>query len=249
MTRAKPVIGVTVSRRSAWRVFPLFALNIWLAGGRAVQWRSAADVDVDGVDGIVIGGGDDIAPTLYGGELRVEARLDHARDALERWILEAAFDREMPILGVCRGAQMLNIVLGGTLEQDAYGRYGSRRYRTILPRRSVQIEEESRLRSIVGAAPMRVNALHKQAVDTLGNGLRIAARDEKGMVQAIERTRDPFAIGVQWHPEHIFYARRHLALFRALIAAARAFKGRRSQTRAAEKISEDDPIFGELKAE
>lgn len=231
MTR--PTLGVTVSRRSGWRIFPLIALNVWLAGGRAVKWQRDSDVDMDTVDGVIIGGGDDIAPTLYGGALRIEARLDPARDALEAAILRRAIAHDLPMLGICRGAQMLNIVSGGTLEQDAFGRYGLRRYKTILPRRAVRIAPDSRLRQIVGPDVMRVNALHTQAVDRLGDDLRVSARDEKGMVQAIERVCDPFAIGVQWHPEHIFYARRHFALFRALVAAAAAARRGGAQIRAA----------------
>ena len=69
---------------------------------------------------------------------------------------------------------------------------------------------------------MRVNALHSQAVNELGRGMRVAARDPGGMIQAVERVRDPFALGVQWHPEHLFYARRQRRLFKALVAAAAA---------------------------
>lgn len=239
MTR--PVIGVTVSRRSAWRIFPLMALNIWLAGGRAVKWRSAGDVDVDVIDGVVIGGGDDIAPTLYEGEIRAGARLDHARDTMEARIVEKAFAGGIPVLGVCRGAQMLNVVSGGTLHQDAYAAHGGQRYGTILPRKTVSIEPGTRLRDIVGAAPMRVNALHRQSVDQLGVLLEVAARDQNGMVQAIERTRDPFAIGVQWHPEHIFYAKRHRMLFRALVDAACAYSVGQGQLRAVDE--ENKKIF------
>jgi putative glutamine amidotransferase len=216
----KPRIGVTVSRRTGWRIFPLMALNIWLAGGRAVKWQREEDMDLSSVDGVLIGGGDDIAPTLYKGELRVEARLDPDRDAMEKRILDEALTQNCPVMGICRGAQMLNVVLGGTLHQDAYAAYASRRYKTILPRREVMIEPGSRLARITGSAPMKVNALHRQAVARLGRGLRVAAHDEAGMVQAIERTRDPFALGVQWHPEHIFYTRRHRSLFTALVAAA-----------------------------
>lgn len=226
---SRPVIGVTVSRRSGWRIFPLMALNVWLAGGRAVRWQTAAEVDIDAADGIVIGGGDDIAPTLYGSEVMLEARLDPTRDALEKWIVEAALDGGIPLLGVCRGAQMLNVVSGGTLDQDAYASHPSRRYRTILPRKDVTVTDGTRLSQIVGAAPMKVNALHSQSVDRLGRTLRVAARDDGGMVQAIERVRDPFAIGVQWHPEHLFYARRQRALFAALVTAAKAYAVDRRQ--------------------
>ena len=79
---------------------------------------------------------------------------------------------------------------------------------------------------------MDVNALHSQAVNRLGDGLRVSARDENGMIQAVERIRDPFAIGVQWHPEHLFYARRQRAIFRALVVAARARAEARNQAAA-----------------
>ena len=226
----RPLIGVTTSRRSGWRIFPLVALNVWLAGGRAVRWVTGRDADVAHVDGIIIGGGDDISPDLYGGRLITSARLDPDRDALERRLVCEAFDRNKPILGICRGSQMMNVALGGTLDQDAYGTYtASRRYWTILPKKTVRLEPDTRLIRLTGAAPMKVNALHSQAVHDLGRGLRVAARDAGGMIQAIERVRDPFALGVQWHPEHLFYARRQRAIFAALVAAARAGHQHRSQ--------------------
>lgn len=223
MTR--PRIGVTTSRLSGWRVYPLFAFSILLAGGRPVRWNAGRPADITTVDGIVIGGGDDISPDLYGGQIITSARLDPDRDALERRLVTESFERNKPVLGVCRGAQMLNIALGGTLDQDAYGTFTrSRKYYTVLPRKTVRVEPGTRLQDLAGDAPMKVNALHSQSVDRLGKGLRVAARDEGGMVQAIERLSDPFCLGVQWHPEHLFYAHRQRALFRALVNAARAAK-------------------------
>ncbi|WP_425092157.1 gamma-glutamyl-gamma-aminobutyrate hydrolase family protein [Tropicimonas sp. S265A] len=226
---SRPVIGVTVSRRTGWRVFPLIALNVWLGGGRAVRWQTRADIDLESVDGVVIGGGDDISPTLYGGELFLEARFDDERDAFEREVLQTAFKRGIPALGICRGSQMLNVVTGGTLHQDAFGEYGARFTYTVLPKRTVHITDDSRLACVVGHGPMRVNSLHRQSVNKLGRGLRIAAADEFGMVQAVERVSDPFAIGVQWHPEHLFYRPRHRALFKSLVAAARAYSAAHNQ--------------------
>jgi GMP synthase (glutamine-hydrolysing) B subunit len=185
------VIGVTTSQRSGWRIFPLVAFNVWMAGGRAVRWTARSDADLRGVDGVIIGGGDDISPELYGGRWASSARLDRARDTLERRIVADAFDAEKPVLGICRGSQMLNVALGGTLHRDAYDIYrDSARHRTILPRKAVQIVPGTRLAMLVGDAEMRVNALHSQAVDSLGRGLRVAARDPGGMVQAIERVRE-----------------------------------------------------------
>ena len=229
---ARPVIGITTSRRSGWRIFPLMALNIWMAGGRAVRWTEDASADVADVDGVIIGGGDDISPDLYGGQLVTSARLDPGRDALERRLVLEAFDHGLPVMGICRGSQMLNVALGGTLHQDAYDAYrDSDRHRTILPRKTVLIAPDTRLAAVAGEAPMKVNALHSQAVDQLGRGLRVAARDRGGMIQAIERVRDPFAIGVQWHPEHLFYAHRQQGLFKALVAAALAGREHRGQLR------------------
>lgn len=217
----RPCIGVTTSRRTGWRVFPFIALNIWLAGGRALRWDSGREADIDAVAGLVVGGGDDVSPTLYHGELVAEARLDPDRDALERRLVLEALSAGKPVLGICRGAQMLNIAQGGNLHQRAYDHYtDSRHYSTILPRKTVSVLEQTGLARIAGTAPMAVNALHSQAVDRLGSGLRVAARDEGGMIQAIERIDPPFAVGVQWHPEYLFYARRQRALFRAVVKAA-----------------------------
>ncbi|SLN37379.1 Putative glutamine amidotransferase [Roseivivax jejudonensis] len=241
---SRPIVGVTVSRRSGWRIFPLMWLNIRLAGGRAIKWRAGREVDLDKVDAVVIGGGDDIAPQLYGGEVRLGVRLDPDRDALEQEVIRQAFDRNLPVLGICRGAQMLNVVLGGDLHQEAYEVYDSRYLRTILPRKRVDVTEDSLLARTTGAHCLQVNALHTQAVKRLGSELRVAARDSGGMIQAVERVRDPFALGVQWHPEHIFYRRAHRRIFRALIEAARARGTAGGQLAAAEAEARDNALAG-----
>jgi putative glutamine amidotransferase len=163
-------------------------------------------------------------------------------------LVEEAFDHQKPVLGICRGSQMINVALGGDLEQDAYGVYtASRRHWTILPRKTVRLEPDTRLIRLAGCRPMKVNALHSQAVWRLGRGLSVAARDEGGMVQAIERVRDPFALGVQWHPEHLFYSSRQRALFAALVAAARARAAEESQVDAvsgeADRLERGEPLM------
>jgi len=217
----RPRIAVTTSARSGWRIFPLVALNVRLGGGRAVRWGAGRPADLARVDGLIIGGGDDISPELYGGVLHLSARIDPARDALELRLAEEALARDMPVLGICRGAQMINVAAGGTLDQDAYASHSaSPRHRTILPRKRVRPRPGSALARIAGPSEMTVNALHSQAVDRVGAGLQVAARDDGGMVQAVEATAARFALGVQWHPEHLFYARRQRTLFRALVGQA-----------------------------
>ena len=235
MTR--PVIGVTVSRRSGWRIYPVLRTSLRLAGARTVRWDSRRDADIDAVDGLLVGGGDDIGAEHYGGEIMVKSRIDPARDALERRLVTEAFEAGKPVLGICRGAQMINVALGGDLHQDAYGHHGAGDPPwTMLPRKTVRLEPESRLAELTGRQPMRVNALHSQAVNRLGEGLLVAARDQHGMVQAIERAADPFVLGVQWHPEYLFYARRQRRIFRALSVAALACRKDAPQTAAVDEL-------------
>lgn len=219
---AKPVIGITTSARSGWRIFPLIALSVWMAGGRSRWFRVGKPAHLIHVDGLVVGGGDDISAELYGGELVPEARIDPQRDDLEKRLVAEAVAACKPVLGICRGAQMINVALGGTLHQDIYRAYsGTIKVWTVLPRKHIEILPATRLASIIGVKPATVNALHKQSIATLGDNLRISARDGSGIVQAIETTNQQrFIMGVQWHPEHLLYAHRQRALFKAIVTAA-----------------------------
>ena len=219
----RPRIGVSVSAKSGWRVFPFFRLALWRAGGRAVRIQTGRERrSLAGLDGVVIGGGDDINVELYGGRLIPHAVFDDARDMLEKTLIEEAEQRCLPILGVCRGAQLVNVVRGGNLHQDIFEAYpGAREIHTPLPRKRVTIAPESRLATFYGGEPSMVNSLHKQSVDRLGHMLRAVAWDEAGVVQAIESTTKRLVIGVQWHPEYLVLSRRDHGLFVALVEAAR----------------------------
>ncbi|KAA2235751.1 gamma-glutamyl-gamma-aminobutyrate hydrolase family protein [Salinarimonas soli] len=220
MTR--PLIGVTTSRRGGWRAYLMHRLALARAGARAVRLVAGEAAPREPLDGLIIGGGDDIGAELYGGSVLPDVRVDPERDALELRVLREALPQGVPVLGICRGAQMINVALGGNLHTDIYEVYVKAPHmRTVLAKKVVAVEPGSRLDRILRCNPCRVNALHHQSVDRLGEGLRVVARDEAGVVQAIETTADRFIIGVQWHPELLVLRRPHQRLFGALVEAAR----------------------------
>ena len=218
----RPRIGVTTSRRGGRFMWQANRLALLRAGAAAVRLRPGGPLPVEELHGLVIGGGDDITATLYGGAVDPAIRIDRARDRLELDLLGEAARRFWPVLGICRGAQMLNVFLGGSLHGDIHAAYaGAPRLRTVLPRKMVHVEPDSLLASILGCCDCRVNALHHQSIDRLGQGLRVVARDGHGIIQAVERDGPPFTLGVQWHPEFLPADRGQQRLFRALAAAAR----------------------------
>jgi len=219
----RPRIGVSVSAKTGYRVFPFFWLALKRSGAVPVRIQTSfRRRSLDGLDGVIIGGGDDIHFSLYNGEVVPEATFDVDRDRLELGLLEEAEAGELPILGVCRGAQLINVIRGGTLHQDIYRAYpGAKRLNTPLPRKPVRIDPTSRLARVYGAAQSKVNALHTQSVDLPGQGIRPVAWDRSGVVQAIEAEGKRFVIGVQWHPEFLPFSRRDWRLFAGLARAAR----------------------------
>jgi len=221
----KPVIGVTTSRRGGRRSFSLHRFALWRAGARAERLTAENKVDWRRLDGLVIGGGDDIGAEIYAGEVMPDVRVDPERDTFELDLLHWAFPTAMPILGVCRGAQMINVAMGGSLHTDIYEVYEKApKMRTVLPRKRIRVVEGSRLDGILRCDPCMVNALHHQSVKQVGAGLRIAGLDDADIVQALEGTADSFLMGVQWHPELLPFSRPQRRLFSALVSAARAWR-------------------------
>ena len=135
---SSPLIGVTTSRRGGWRSYLMHRLALWRAGARSVRLTAASGMPDEPLDGLVIGGGDDIGAEIYGGKVLPDVRIDPERDKLELRLLEPALESGLPILGICRGSQMINIALGGTLHTDIYEVYmQAPRMRTILPKKTV----------------------------------------------------------------------------------------------------------------
>ena len=199
-------------------------LSVFLAGGRAIRLTPSnfRDHEKERFRAIIIGGGDDIDAQLYGEENSKESRIDAERDAFETEMIRHALDTDLPILGICRGAQLINVVLGGTLFSDIRPRRCKTSNRkTPLPRKTAISVSHGRVRAAMRRDRWRINSLHKQAVDRLGEGLRVVVQDLDAFVQGIESKNHRWLVGVQWHPEFLFYLRRQRRLFRDLVRRAR----------------------------
>ena len=191
------------------------------------QLSSAEAKDiVSSLDGLMLCGGRDIDPSRYGQSPHAEAEQpDKLRDELEEKLLSAAIDADLPFLGICRGAQMLNINRGGTLIQHLPDVVGDNRYQlgnAQFTPADVEVETSSILGSLVGDKVSNAALYHHQAIDELGKGLKVTAKSEDGIIEAVELTDHPFGVAVQWHPEQTLD---DLRIFEGLIEAARKYRG------------------------
>ncbi|GEN24765.1 hypothetical protein HCU01_27140 [Halomonas cupida] len=216
----RPLIGISTSDHKSLIAWFFDWLAVWRHGGRPLRLSPSRPVP-ERLDGMIVGGGDDIQAHLYGGEVQLDVRVDPQRDELELSLLRQEIPRGTPVLGICRGAQLINVYLGGTLDSDIYtSNEGLKRRRTVLPRKTVDIHIGSRLHDILRVSWCRINSLHHQAVQETGDGIEVVARDRDGLVQAIESRHHDFMVGVQWHPEFLIFNRPQQRLIRALINAA-----------------------------
>lgn len=214
----KPLIGVTGDDQTLRFSWWFIRWALWRCGAKA--WRLTPNHSElpDHLDGIVISGGDDIDPQLYLPDTPEVAPINPRRDKFEIAVLERLLGTNMPILGICRGAQLLNVVLGGSLFSDLREvRVKTSNRRSLLPRKQMITEPDSHLRRILGSDICRINSLHHQAVKDLGEGMKVSGRDLDNIVQAIESTEHPFRIGVQWHPEYLPQKSIQLRLFKQLV--------------------------------
>lgn len=218
----RPLIGVTGSRRRGRIMTFLNRFAVWRAGGRSVSITWDKPYPIDQLDGIIIGGGDDISATLYGGAVALDIRVDPRRDDLEIAALDVADKHNIPVLGICRGSQILNVFYKGSLHSEIKEIYKyAPQIRTVMPKKCVDITPDTNLKSILDTSCCFVNSLHHQSVNGLGDGFAVAAKDEFDMIQAIERPGERFLLGVQWHPEFLVWQPRQQRLFSSLVEAAR----------------------------
>lgn len=235
--RARPRVGITIgSSRQGKDFFAIrddYVRAVEAAGGLPLVLvpgtaRDAADL-LDALDALVLTGGDDVDPRLYGEEPHPtvkEVRRD--RDEFELALCREGLRRDHPILAICRGHQVLNVATGGTLVQDIPSQVtGAGRHDPDVERwglaHEVRVERGSRLHQILGRDTVAVNSFHHQAVKQLGAGLQATAWSEgDGVVEGIESTAHRFVVGVQWHPEAFWdQPTTFQPLFEAVVEAGR----------------------------
>ena len=235
----RPIVGITSYAEDArWGVWeapaaliPLTYVNaVEAAGGRALLVPPSAEgveETLDALDGLILSGGADLDPASYGAEAHPKTNgIRPERDGAELALLEAALARDMPVLAVCRGSQVLNVALGGDIVQhlpEVVGHEGHKQTPGAFADHDVDVLPGTKLHDVIGEhAPVKSH--HHQGYGRLGEGLREAARANDGTVEAIEDPSRRFALGVLWHPEEGEDA----ALFQALVEEAKRYREERS---------------------
>ncbi|MBL1274205.1 MAG: putative glutamine amidotransferase [Marinobacter maritimus] len=203
----------------------LISFGLRLQGARPYYIRPGSRVDVSLLDGLVLSGGTHVHPQRYGQEPQVSARYDPARDTTDQLLLEQAEAIGIPVLGICRGAQFINIFHGGSLCQNITPlRVNTRHRPLLLPMQTVRLVKTSRLGQLMRAPVIGANRIHSQTIKRLGKKLQVTAVDNDLFVQAIESTRGQWLMGLQWHPEYLLYHSGHRRIFREFVQAALSFK-------------------------
>ncbi len=231
----QPVIGITIYGADRQHRFSLpveYVTAVRKAGGIPVL-LPPVETDIEALPGILHGiifaGGGDLDPAWYHGEQHgAIAEIDRERDRFELALAKKVLHRSLPVLGICRGMQLLNVASGGTLMEDIPDRVGSqvvhREGDEGDARHPVEIDPKSRLAEILGSDPLETLSKHHQAVDKVPRVWRITARAADGVIEAMEHCTQPWMIAVQWHPEMTIRDTRHLRLFKALVMEAEKYR-------------------------
>ncbi|MFC4725704.1 gamma-glutamyl-gamma-aminobutyrate hydrolase family protein [Glycocaulis abyssi] len=222
----RPVIGYIGAPRGDRLVGMLTAFIIRISGGRPARLCKPPASGPSRIDGLILLGGLDIHPSQYNAEMEVESRFDLERDELELAWLDIAFARAIPVMGICRGLQMLNVKAGGDLHQrldpEVTKNWPSGPLGYALFRKPVEVLPGSFLASVFGQGTLRVNSLHRRAVRAVAPGFEATACGADGGIQAIEAQDGALRLGVQFHPELLPHRRDMRRLFRLFVEACRS---------------------------
>ncbi|WP_286220223.1 gamma-glutamyl-gamma-aminobutyrate hydrolase family protein [Marinobacter apostichopi] len=203
----------------------LISLGLRMHGARTHYIRPGSNTNVTLLDGLVLSGGTHVHPERYGQQPQVTAHYDQQRDATDRRLLEEAERIGIPVLGICRGAQFINVFHGGSLCQNVTPlRVNTRHRPLLLPMQTVRLVTPSRLGRLMQSSVIGANRIHSQAIKRLGKNLQVVALDNDHFVQAIENTHQQWLMGVQWHPEYLLYHSGHRRIFQEFVQAALNFK-------------------------
>jgi putative glutamine amidotransferase len=231
--RNAPRIGASLD--TAWHAragitTTSYEIGLTRAGARVLEFRRGdqdPEAILDEIDGLLLAGGGDIDPEIYGGASEDAQLVDRQRDDFELALIRGALKRGMPILGICRGIQILNVSQGGTIRN-------LREEPALLEVHGVELDSMdahlvdivpgSKLAELLGPGRHPANSFHGQAVGKVGPGLRVAAQSPDGVVEGIELPDRPFVVGMQWHPE---MPPQKMAVFEAFVEEAKAYRRRR----------------------
>ena len=225
----KPVIGMAFPK-------PDYKAALEKAGAEVRELSPDTDLlpgSLEGLDGVLLTGGPDVRPSLYGAdETHPTVKIDDRRDAYELPLAKAAMERRMPLLAICRGVQVLNVAAGGTLIQDLPSeRPGGLNHSVVTPTTAISHDvavvpgtllERIMAPQLKDGLRLDVNSRHHQAIDSVAPGFVASAAAPDGTVEAIEASgQEGFCVGVQWHPENFWRTGETASLFESFVSAAR----------------------------
>lgn len=255
----KPLIGLTPTpevkeqEHGTFRLHTLnqsYSLAVIQAGGIPVMLPSNnTDISalLDRLDGVIITGGGDIDPAIFGQDPHETTDgIDPERDEFEHALALQAIERDMPLLGICRGLQVLNVALGGTLHQDIDALIdGSGEHRQQKKKvghdktfqTAVLSEGEHPLRTMTVNDTLEINSFHHQSIETVADSLRVMAQTEDGVIEAVYNPDRSYCLAVQWHPELLQQDHaEHASIFQALVHAAKAYQSKESTRKVPELV-------------
>jgi putative glutamine amidotransferase len=247
----QPLIGITTAdftREFGKPYHGAYARNAWAiadAGGLPVYIPTGLPEDVlhalyERVDAVLLPGGPDVDPAIYGAERHPETKvIDDARDSLELTLARWTYADDRPLFGICRGHQVMNVALGGTLIQDIPSEVTTdftHDTPDTLPRSTIQhpveLNPDSHLASILGSSTVAVNSLHHQSVQRPAPGVTITGYSPDGVIESLEAPDKRFVLSVQWHPEDLYTGDESMKrLFESFVEAARESAARKQPIR------------------